>query len=78
VLFHGTKQDAGGLTADRIGLFYQNFTLGLLESKNRVGWRWFKYSGNDYTLVDAKLANTNANKGIVYNFLAPYPRCSTR
>jgi hypothetical protein len=23
--------------------------------------------------VDAKLANTNANKGIVDNFLAPYP-----
>ncbi|MBM4092438.1 MAG: hypothetical protein FJ276_23890 [Planctomycetes bacterium] len=29
------------------GLFYQNFTLGLLKSPDCVGWHWFKYSGDD-------------------------------
>jgi hypothetical protein len=57
--------------ADR-GLFYQNFTLGLLESKNCVGWHWFKYQDNDPTIVGAEPSNTNANKGIVDNYLEPY------
>ncbi len=30
------------------GSFYQNFALGLLESKVCVGWHWFKYSDNDH------------------------------
>lgn len=29
------------------GLFYQNFTLGLLNHPDCVGWHWFKYSGDD-------------------------------
>lgn len=29
------------------GLFYQNFTLGLLRHPDCVGWHWFKYSGDD-------------------------------
>jgi len=29
------------------GLFYQNFTLGLLSHPDCVGWHWFKYSGDD-------------------------------
>jgi hypothetical protein len=57
--------------ADR-GLFYQNFTLGLLESKNCVGWHWFKYQDNAPTKVGAEPSNTNANKGIVDNTFAPY------
>ncbi len=57
--------------ADR-GLFYQNFALGLLESKNCVGWHWFKYQDNDPTVVGAEPSNTNANKGIVDNYLEPY------
>ena len=28
------------------GLFYQNLTLGLLESGVCVGWHWFKYGGD--------------------------------
>lgn len=52
--------------ADR-GLFYQNFTLGLIESKNCVGWHWFKYMDNDPTQNGAEPSNTNANKGIVNN-----------
>lgn len=31
------------------GLFYENFTLGLLQSKDCVGWHWFKYVDNDPT-----------------------------
>jgi hypothetical protein len=57
--------------ADR-GRFYQNFALGLLESKNCVGWHWFKYQDNDPTLIGAEPSNTNANKGIVDNNLEPY------
>lgn len=49
------------------GLFYQNFTLGLIESKNCVGWHWFKYMDNDPTQKGAEPSNTNANKGIVDN-----------
>lgn len=76
-------EDAPGLTntagagwvvktqADR-GLFYQNFTLGLLESKNCVGWHWFKYQDNDPTKAGAEPSNTNANKGIVDNTFQPY------
>lgn len=52
--------------ADR-GLFYQNFTLGLLESKNCIGWHWFKYMDNDPSQKGAEPSNTNANKGIVNN-----------
>ncbi|MGI4873564.1 MAG: hypothetical protein ACRYFX_20600 [Janthinobacterium lividum] len=57
--------------ADR-GRFYQNFTLGLLESKNCVGWHWFKYQDNDPTTQNAEPSNTNANKGIVDDFFGPY------
>jgi hypothetical protein len=28
------------------GLFYQNFTLGLLQNPGCVGWHWFKYGGD--------------------------------
>ncbi|HEY4061043.1 MAG TPA: sialate O-acetylesterase [Puia sp.] len=47
------------------GLFYQNFTLALLESKNCVGFQWFKYQDNDPTNTKADPSNTDANKGIV-------------
>ncbi len=51
------------------GMFYQNFTLGLIESKNCVGWHWFKYMDNDPLQKGAEPSNTNANKGIVnYNY----------
>jgi hypothetical protein len=56
-------------TQEDRGLFYQNFTLGLLESKNCVGWHWFKYMDNDPLQKDAEPSNTNANKGIFnYNY----------
>ncbi|GAB2816352.1 hypothetical protein GCM10027043_15960 [Ferruginibacter profundus] len=47
------------------GLFYQNFALALLESKNCVGFHWFKYQDNDPTNLKTDPSNRDANKGIV-------------
>lgn len=50
------------------GLFYQNYNLALIESKNCVGWHYFKYQDNDPTAKGADQSNTDANKGIVNNY----------
>lgn len=47
------------------GLFYQNFTLALLESRTCVGWHWFKYQDNDPADLKAEPSNRDSNKGIV-------------
>jgi hypothetical protein len=47
------------------GLFYQNFTLALLESKNCIGFQWFKYQDNDPENKKVDPSNYDANKGIV-------------
>ena len=47
------------------GLFYQHFTLALLESKNCVGFHWFKYQDNDPSNLKTDPSNRDANKGIV-------------
>ena len=49
------------------GLFYQNYNLALLESKNCVGWHYFKYQDNDPDAKGVDPSNTDANKGIVNN-----------
>lgn len=49
------------------GLFYQNYNLALLESKNCVGWHYFKYQDNDPTATGVDPSNTDSNKGIVNN-----------
>ena len=54
------------------GLFYQNFTLALLESKVCVGWHWFKYADNDPTDPSADPSNIDSNKGVVSNRYDPY------
>ncbi len=65
------------------GLFYQCYTLRLLECKNLVGWHWFQYLDNDpdpnviYKKVDGQLvwrdqSSIDANKGIVSNSHEPY------
>ena len=54
------------------GLFYQNFTLGLLESKVCVGWHWFRYSDNDQDDKSVDPSNRDSNKGIVNNRYEPY------
>lgn len=53
------------------GYEYQNYTLGLLESKYCVGWHWFKYFDNDPT-VTSDPSNIDANKGIVNLSYEPY------
>ena len=57
--------------ADR-GLFYQNFTLALLESGTCVGWHWFKYMDNDPEDTSTDPSNRNSNKGIVTVRYEPY------
>jgi hypothetical protein len=57
--------------ADR-GLFYQNFALGLLESKYCVGFDWFQYLDNDPDNLNADPSNRDANKGIYSNKLEEY------
>ena len=53
-------------------LFYQNFTLALLESRGCVGWHWFKYADNDPMSTKADPSNLDSNKGIVNCSYQPY------
>lgn len=52
--------------------FYQNFTLGLLESKSCVGWHWFKYRDNNPLDLSTDPSNRDSNKGIVSCEYKPY------
>jgi hypothetical protein len=49
------------------GLFLQNYNLALLESKNCVGFHYFKYQDNDPTAKGVDPSNIDANKGMVNN-----------
>ncbi|MFB9057364.1 hypothetical protein ACFFU9_11500 [Mariniflexile ostreae] len=65
----GNKSGAGWIvrTQEDRGLFYQNYNLALIESKNCVGWHYFKYQDNDPTAKGVDPSNVDANKGIVSN-----------
>lgn len=65
----GNKSGAGWIvrTQKDRGLFYQNYNLALLESKNCVGWHYFKYQDNDPNAKGVDPSNVDANKGIVNN-----------
>lgn len=71
-----TNQSGAGWTVktqkDR-AKFYENFTLGLLESKGCVGWQWFKYADNDPENLKTDPSNRDSNKGMVTNRYEPYP-----
>lgn len=54
------------------GLFYQNYNLALLESKNCVGWHYFKYQDNDPEAKGVDPSNVDSNKGIVSNRYVPW------
>jgi hypothetical protein len=54
------------------GRFYENFTLGLLESRVCIGWDWFKYMDNDPDDTGADPSNRDSNKGILSNRYEPY------
>lgn len=53
-------------------LFYENFTLGLLEHRGCVGWQWFKYADNDPENLKVDPSNRDSNKGMVTNRYEPY------
>lgn len=65
----GNTSGAGWIvrTQEDRGLFYQNYNLALMESKNCVGWHYFKYQDNDPTAKGVDPSNIDANKGIVSN-----------
>jgi autotransporter-associated beta strand protein len=65
----GLKNESGlgwvvNTQAER-GLFYQNFTLALLQSKVCVGWHWFRYADCDPDDLSGGSSNIDCNKGIV-------------
>ncbi len=47
------------------GAFYQHFALGLLQSRECVGWHWFRYADNDPDDKTVDPSNRDSNKGIV-------------
>lgn len=59
-------------TQQERGWFYQNFTLGLLETGTCVGWHWFKYMDNDPSDPTADPSNRDSNKGVVTIRYEPY------
>lgn len=59
-------------TQEDRGLFYQNFTLGLLQNTNCVGWHWFKYMDNDPDDLTTDPSNRDSNKGVVDRYYNPY------
>ena len=52
-------------TQQERGWFYQNFTLGLLQSRSVVGWHWFKYMDNDPEDRSTDPSNRGSSKGII-------------
>ena len=64
------------------GMFYQNYTLRLLEAKNCVGWHWFQYLDNDprnAITPDGRvrdISSTDSNKGIMSNEHEEYTECT--
>ena len=70
----GNTGGAGWLvrTQRERGAFYQNFTLGLLESGICVGWHWHRYADNDPDDKKVDPSNRDSNKGIVNNRYKPY------
>ena len=54
------------------GYFYQNFAIGLLQSKACVGWHWFTYQDNDPLNLNTDPSNRDSNKGIVNSSFEPW------
>lgn len=52
--------------------FYQHFLLAMLESRQCVGWDWFKYMDNDPEDASTDPSNRDSNKGLVNNRYQPY------
>ena len=54
------------------GIHYENFIIGLLGTRNCIGWSWFKYQDNDPTAKNVDPSNLNSNKGCFDNRYEPY------
>ena len=70
----GNTSGAGWIvrTQNDRGLFYQNYNMALLETKDCVGWHYFKYQDNDPEAKGVDPSNVDANKGIVSNRYVPW------
>lgn len=65
-------------TQEDRGLFYQNFALKLLESKNCLGFHWFTYQDNDPTAGYGDSSNIDSNKGLMSSITyEPYEALTT-
>ncbi len=70
----GNTGGAGWLlrTQQDRGAFYQHFALGLLQSRECVGWHWFRYADNDPDDKTVDPSNRDSNKGIVTSRYEPW------
>ena len=70
----GNTSGAGWLvkTQQDRGRFYQNFAIGLLESRDCVGWFWHRYADNDPLDKKVDPSNRDSNKGIVSATYEPW------
>ena len=60
------------------GLFYEQFTLALIESGSCVGWQWFKYKDNDPSAPASDPSNVDGNKGIINTAFNEYTALTGR
>ncbi|MGB4761931.1 MAG: hypothetical protein WBP12_01075 [Candidatus Saccharimonas sp.] len=58
------------------GMFYQNFTLGILSHPGGVGWHWFRYTDNDTREQVSDPSNVDSNKGLYKLDYTIYPALS--
>ena len=80
----GNTTGAGQFVATQTerGMFYQNYTLRLLEAKNCIGWHWFQYLDNDprnAVTPEGKVrdvSSADSNKGIFSNEHEEYTECT--
>lgn len=65
-------------TQEDRGKFYQNYALKLLQTKNCVGFHWFKYLDNDPNATGRDASNIDGNKGILNIAFQPYTALTDR
>lgn len=66
-------------TQEDRALFYQNFALKLMESKNCMGFHWFTYMDNDPTVEGSDSSNVDSNKGLMNTFTyEPYTELTAK
>ncbi len=62
-------------TQDARGVYYENYTLTLLESNTCVGWLWYRFRDNDQTLYEAadgsvlRIQNVTTGSKTIHNYV---------